>query len=90
MRGRWLGMVVLVICSALGLAGPALAADVEIALFACLSGPAVDLGIMSRDGAVLAVEDVNQIDAPARIPCRLAGDEEILVAQRIRMEEFRP
>jgi len=61
MRGQRLGMVALIICLALGLAGPSMAADVEIALFACLSGPSVDLGIMSRDGAVLAVEDVNQM-----------------------------
>jgi branched-chain amino acid transport system substrate-binding protein len=35
--------------------------DVEIALFVSLSGPAVDLGTMSRDGAVLAAEDVNNM-----------------------------
>ena len=61
MRGQRLGMVALIISLALGLAGPSMAADVEIALFACLSGTAVDLGIMSRDGVVLAVEDVNQM-----------------------------
>jgi branched-chain amino acid transport system substrate-binding protein len=45
-----------------GLASPVWAAqDVEIALFVCLSGSAVDLGAMSRDGAVLAVEDVNRM-----------------------------
>ncbi len=61
MRVQRLGMVALIISLALGLAGPSMAADVEIALFACLSGTAVDLGIMSRDGVVLAVEDVNQM-----------------------------
>lgn len=61
MRGQRLGMVALIICLAMGLAGPSMAADVEIALFACLSGPSVDLGIMGRDGATLAVEDVNQM-----------------------------
>ncbi len=40
---------------------PGLAADVEIALFACLSGPSVDLGMMGRDGATLAAEDINQV-----------------------------
>jgi branched-chain amino acid transport system substrate-binding protein len=45
-----------------GMASPVWAAqDVEIALFVCLSGSAVDLGTMSRDGAVLAVEDVNRM-----------------------------
>jgi branched-chain amino acid transport system substrate-binding protein len=45
-----------------GLSSPVWAAqDVEIALFGCLSGPAVDLGTMSRDGAVLAAEDVNNM-----------------------------
>jgi ABC-type branched-subunit amino acid transport system substrate-binding protein len=45
-----------------GLSSPIYAAqDVEIALFGCLSGSAVDLGTMSRDGAVLAAEDVNNM-----------------------------
>ena len=35
------------------------AQDVEIALFVSLSGWGVDAGTMSRDGAVLAAEDVN-------------------------------
>lgn len=44
----------------LSMSGPAAAApDLEIALFVSLSGPIVDLGTMSRDGAVLAAEDVN-------------------------------
>ncbi len=42
------------------MSSPAAAApDVEIALFVSLSGPLVDLGTMSRDGATLAAEDVN-------------------------------
>jgi branched-chain amino acid transport system substrate-binding protein len=44
----------------MSLASPSLAVeDVEIALFVSLSGPVVDLGTMSRDGAVLAAEDIN-------------------------------
>jgi branched-chain amino acid transport system substrate-binding protein len=35
------------------------AEEVQIALLTSLSGPAVDMGKMSRDGAELAVEDVN-------------------------------
>jgi branched-chain amino acid transport system substrate-binding protein len=52
--------MVMMVCLAMGLASPTLAAeDVEIGLFVSLSGPVVDLGTMSRDGAVLAAEDVN-------------------------------
>ena len=54
-------MLVWALSLALGFSIPGWAAsDVEIALFVCLSGPAADLGTMSRDGAVLAAEDVNQ------------------------------
>jgi branched-chain amino acid transport system substrate-binding protein len=61
MRRRHLWMLVWAFSLVLGFSIPAGAAgDVEIALFACLSGPAVDLGVMSRDGATLAAEDVNQ------------------------------
>jgi branched-chain amino acid transport system substrate-binding protein len=61
MKRRGLGMLVLALCFALGLSVPGWAAsDVEIALFVCLSGSAADLGTMSRDGAIMAVEDVNQ------------------------------
>ena len=61
MRSRKSGFTALAMCLVLVWAVPLLAADVEIALFACLSGPAVDLGTMSRDGATLAVEDINQM-----------------------------
>jgi len=45
---------------AVALVSPALAAeDVQIALFAMLSGPGVDMGKMSRDGAEMAAEDIN-------------------------------
>jgi len=45
-----------------GLSSPVWAAqDVEIGLFVSLSGPAVDMGSMGRDGAVLAAEDVNNM-----------------------------
>jgi branched-chain amino acid transport system substrate-binding protein len=61
MKRRGLGILVLALCLALGLSIPSWAAsDVEIALFVCLSGSAADLGTMSRDGAIMAVEDVNQ------------------------------
>jgi branched-chain amino acid transport system substrate-binding protein len=61
MKRRGFGMLVLALCFALGLSIPSWAAsDVEIALFVCLSGSAADLGTMSRDGAIMAVEDVNQ------------------------------
>ena len=36
------------------------------------------------------VEHVDQVDAPPRLRRRLAGDEEVLVAQRIGVEELRP
>ena len=61
MRRKPLWMLVWAFSLILGFSIPAGAAsDVEIALFVCLSGPAADLGTMSRDGAVLAAEDVNQ------------------------------
>ncbi len=61
MKRKGLGMLVLALSLALGISIPAGAAsDVEIALFVCLSGSAADLGTMSRDGAILAAEDVNQ------------------------------
>ena len=61
MRRRPLWMLAWVFSLALGFSIPGWAAsDVEIALFVCLSGPAADLGTMSRDGAILAAEDVNQ------------------------------
>src|SRR3974377_953232 len=61
MRRRHSWMLVWAFALVLGMAIPAgAAADGEIAVFACLSGPAVDLGVMSRDGVTLAVEDVNQ------------------------------
>jgi branched-chain amino acid transport system substrate-binding protein len=55
-------MVAVSIFIFVGLSSPIWAAqDVEIGLFVCLSGPAVDLGTMGRDGAVLAAEDVNNM-----------------------------
>jgi branched-chain amino acid transport system substrate-binding protein len=45
-----------------GVSNPVWAAqDVEIGLFASLSGPTVDMGTMGRDGAVMAAEDVNNM-----------------------------
>ena len=59
MRARW-WMVMGLIGLAFALVRPALAAeDVQIGLFAMLSGPGVDMGKMSRDGAELAAEDIN-------------------------------
>jgi branched-chain amino acid transport system substrate-binding protein len=53
-------MVIGTIGLAVALVSPALAAeDVQIALFAMLSGPGVDMGKMSRDGAEMAAEDIN-------------------------------
>jgi len=53
-------MVIGMIGLAVALVSPALAAeDVQIAVFSSLSGPAVDMGKMSRDGAEMAAEDVN-------------------------------
>ena len=59
MRARsW--MVMGLIGLVFALVRPALAAeDVQIALFAMLSGPGVDMGKMSRDGAEMAAEDIN-------------------------------
>ena len=55
-----LWMVIGMIGLAVALVSPALAAeDVQIAVFSSLSGPAVDMGKMSRDGAEMAAEDVN-------------------------------
>jgi len=60
MRAQRLWMVIGTIGLAVALVSPALAAeDVQIALFAMLSGPGVDMGKMSRDGAEMAVEDIN-------------------------------
>ena len=60
MRAQRLWMVIGTIGLAVALVSPALAAeDVQIALFAMLSGPGVDMGIMSRDGAEMAAEDIN-------------------------------
>jgi branched-chain amino acid transport system substrate-binding protein len=60
MRAQRLWVVIMVMGLALALANPALAAEeVKIALFVILSGPGVDLGQMSRDGAEMAAEDVN-------------------------------
>ena len=53
-------MVIGMIGLAVALVSPALAAeDVQVALFVMLSGPGVDLGKMSRDGAEMAAEDIN-------------------------------
>jgi branched-chain amino acid transport system substrate-binding protein len=61
MRRRHLWLLIWAFSLVLGFSIPGWAAsDVEIALFVCLSGPAADLGTMSRDGAILAAEDVNQ------------------------------
>ena len=60
MRAQRLWMVIGTIGLAVALVSPALAAeDVQIALFAMLSGPGVDMGKMSRDGAEMAAEDIN-------------------------------
>lgn len=62
MKKRYLGMVAMVSLLFLALANPALAQkEVEIGLFVSLSGPVVDLGTMSRDGAILAAEDINNM-----------------------------
>jgi len=60
MRSKLLWMVMGLIGLVFALVRPALAAeDVQIALFAMLSGPGVDMGKMSRDGAEMAAEDIN-------------------------------
>jgi len=60
MRAQRLWMVIGTIGLAVALVSPALAAeDVQIALFAMLSGSGVDMGKMSRDGAEMAAEDIN-------------------------------
>jgi branched-chain amino acid transport system substrate-binding protein len=53
-------MVIGIFGLAVALVSPALAAeDVQIALFAMLSGPGAAMGKMSRDGAEMAAEDIN-------------------------------
>ncbi len=60
MRTQRLWKVIGVIGLAVASVSPALAAeDVQIAFFSSLSGPAVDMGKMSRDGAEMAAEDIN-------------------------------
>jgi len=60
MRAQRLWMVIGIFGLAVALVSPALAAeDVQIALFAMLSGPGAAMGKMSRDGAEMAAEDIN-------------------------------
>lgn len=62
MKTRYFKMVVVIGLFFLALASPVLAQkDVEIGLFVSLSGPAVDLGTMSRNGAIMAAEDINSM-----------------------------
>jgi branched-chain amino acid transport system substrate-binding protein len=62
MRSRLLWMAVFGFFIFVALSSPIWAAqDAEIALFVSLSGWGVDAGTMSRDGAVLAAEDVNTL-----------------------------